>query len=173
MMTSGISGSGADRRPFLWLRPESGPSHFDSHADQEERLQEGTARPLILMIEDNPADVDLVHEALREHQVDCETLVLPDGEKAIQYIARVDAGEARLPTLMVLDLNLPRRPGRDVLAAVRSSKVAASIPVIILSSSIAVRDVEAAAELGATDYFQKPLDLDEFMKVGARLKALL
>lgn len=130
-------------------------------------------RPMVMLVEDNPADVALVQEALREHAVDCCLTVVNDGERAIQHILRVERAEADLPALIVLDLNLPRRPGFEVLAAVRASATCSLVPVVILSSSMAARDIQQARELGATDYIHKPMDLEEYLTVGAMLKQML
>jgi chemotaxis family two-component system response regulator Rcp1 len=138
-----------------------------------QHLVEPDTRPVVLMIEDNPADVALVEEALSEHGVDCEMHVLTDGEKAIQHVGQIDQGAADCPSLVVLDLNLPRRHGREVLAAMRASVKCHAIPVVVLSSSVAVKDIEEATALGATQYVRKPMDLEEFMKVGLILKHVL
>ena len=129
--------------------------------------------PCILMIEDNPADVALVREALHEHGVDCNLIVLTDGEKAVQYIERIEKSREPCPALVLLDLNLPRRHGRDVLGLLRRCKTCAATPVVVLSSSGAKTDIDEAAALGATQYIRKSLDLDEFMTIGATLKLLL
>lgn len=130
-------------------------------------------KPLILMVEDNPADVALVEEALREHGVDCEMFVVSDGEKAIQHVSYIELGQASCPALIVLDLNLPRRHGRDVLATLRASRRCRETPVLVLSSSMAAKDIEEATALGATKYIRKPMDLDEFIDIGRVLKHLI
>jgi CheY-like chemotaxis protein len=124
-------------------------------------------------VEDNPGDVGLVREALNEHEVECELTVLTDGERAIQYIDEVDAGEAPCPELVILDLNLPRRPGREVLERMRTSVKCGHSPVVILSSSDGRKDREEAAQLGATRYLKKPSRLDDFMDLGAVFKEIL
>jgi two-component system, chemotaxis family, response regulator Rcp1 len=125
------------------------------------------------VVEDNPADVGLVREALGEHAVDCELHVIHDGEKAIRFIDQVDAGHACCPDLVLLDLNLPKRPGREVLKHLRASVTCGQVLVAVLTSSNALKDREETARLGATRYIQKPSDLDEFIKLGRLFKEML
>jgi CheY-like chemotaxis protein len=128
----------------------------------------------ILLIEDNPVDVLLVQESLEEHGIDCDLLVLTDGERAIAHLDEVDSkGELSCPALIILDLNLPRRNGREVLKRVRGSGKCGNVPVVVLSSSDAQQDKQDAAQLGAQLYIRKPLNLEEFMSIGAKLKMLL
>jgi DNA-binding response OmpR family regulator len=125
------------------------------------------------LIEDNPADVNLVREALAEHNVDCDLLVINDGETAIRFVDRLDEEETRCVDLVVLDLNLPRRTGREVLERVRASSACENVPVMILSSSGAARDIKETIQLGARRYVRKPVALEEFMKIGGVIKELL
>jgi CheY-like chemotaxis protein len=161
------------------LVPSDLQPHFDepdqgSHGSREEAAtSSGAQAPFILMIEDNPADVALVREALSEHGVKCNLVVLTDGEKAIQHIQRIERSLEACPALILLDLNLPRRHGRDILGVLRLSRICAATPVVVLSSSAATADIQEAAALGATRYICKSLDLDEVMSIGATLKSLL
>jgi chemotaxis family two-component system response regulator Rcp1 len=127
----------------------------------------------ILLVEDNAADVHLVRESLALHKVGNELTVLKDGAKAIHYIEAIDRSDVACPKLVVLDLNLPKTSGRDVLKRIRQSPRCAQIPVVILSSSGAHKDREDARILGATQYIKKSSDLSKFMEIGAVLKALL
>ncbi|GEM_PF-106110 len=127
----------------------------------------------IVLIEDNRADVGLVRDALEEHGVEGELIVLVDGERGIQFIEEVEASTAATPHLIILDLNLPRRSGREVLTHLRQSVRCSQIPVVVLSSSDMRRDREEAARLGAIGYFCKPTSLDEFLALGAAFKKLL
>ncbi|MGH9633004.1 MAG: response regulator [Bryobacteraceae bacterium] len=127
----------------------------------------------ILLVEDNPADVTLVREALEEHRVDCNLVVLRDGEEAVEFIEQVDEGDAACPQLVILDLNLPKKTGREVLERMRTSPVCGRVPVAILSSSDAARDKEVTARLGVSRYIRKPSNLDEFLRIGGILKDLL
>jgi DNA-binding response OmpR family regulator len=96
--------------------------------------------------------------------------VQSDGEKAAQFVSEVNAGKIRHPSLVVLDLNLPRIDGRDVLQRIREGEAWRNVPVIVFSSSDSTRDREATATLGATMYLRKPSNLDEFLQVGRLLK---
>ncbi len=128
---------------------------------------------MIVVVEDNPADVMLLREALATHQVGSKLYLAHDGEEGIRLLDAIDEGQMPCPDLIVLDLNLPRRNGFEVLARVRLSSRCASKPVVILSSSAAATDREKAARLGASTYIRKPSTLKEFLSIGERLKALL
>jgi CheY-like chemotaxis protein len=127
----------------------------------------------ILLVEDNPADAGLVREALEEHNVEGELIVLNDGEKAIGFIQALDAHPASCPDLVILDLNLPKKSGRVVLECMRRSPICGRAPVVILSSSDAQQDRADAARLGANRYIRKPSRLEEFLSLGAVFKATL
>jgi DNA-binding response OmpR family regulator len=128
---------------------------------------------MVLLIEDNPADVCLVRKALEEHEVEGELTVLSDGEKALQFMEAVDAQPLECPDLVILDLNLPKKSGRQVLEFMRQSVNCRDMPVVILSSSDAENDRADASRLGATLYIRKPSRLGEFLNVGATLKQFL
>lgn len=136
-----------------------------------EQALAGAAR--ILLVEDNPADVFLIREALASNEVKAEIFVARDGEEAIRALEQIDEGRISCPDLIVIDLNLPRRSGFEVLARVRSSWKCGEKPAVILSSSTAASDREQAARLGASSYIRKPSSLKEFLSIGGRLKTLL
>jgi len=115
----------------------------------------------------------LVQEALEEHGIDGELIVLTDGESAIQFIRSLDAQRMACPDLVILDLNLPKKPGREVLKCVRQSVACGLAPVVILSSSDAPADLAETTQLGASRYIRKPSRLVEFMKLGAIFKTML
>jgi two-component system, chemotaxis family, response regulator Rcp1 len=123
----------------------------------------------ILLAEDNPADVYLIEEALREHQVVFEITVAEDGEAAMAMIA---SGQVK-PDLILLDLNMPKRSGGEVLTHLREQLHCKTTPVIVLTSSDSPADREEALRLGATSYIRKPTGLDEFLEIGAAIKQLL
>jgi two-component system, chemotaxis family, response regulator Rcp1 len=127
----------------------------------------------ILLVEDNPADAVLVEEALNEHQVDVDLLVLGDGERAIQFVDELDANTRACPKLVILDLNLPKRSGKDVLRRIRESAQWNHVPVVILTSSNTPKDREETASLGASQYIRKPSQLEDFLLLGAVLKNFL
>lgn len=125
------------------------------------------------MVEDNPADVLLVREALQENAVRCELIIITNGERATEFIQAFDDGDASGPDLVILDLNLPRKPGLYVLERIRASKKCNHVPVVILSSSDNYQDKRDAAALGASQYFRKPSRLAEFLQLGSVFKELL
>ena len=121
----------------------------------------------ILLAEDNPGDVFLVRRALEKHGIQVELVVVEDGQAAIRYIERVDGDDSMCsPELAMLDLNLPRATGSRILSRIRQSRRCNDIPIIIVTSSDSPLDRDAAAQLGATEYFQKPGDLAGFMQLG-------
>jgi DNA-binding response OmpR family regulator len=125
------------------------------------------------LVEDNSADVGLVREALEEHGVDCELLVIGDGDKAIRFIQALEDEPAVCPDLFIIDLNLPKKPGREVLQNMRQNAKCKGATVVILSSSDALRDRADTLELGVSRYIRKPLHLEEFMGLGAIFKEML
>lgn len=129
--------------------------------------------PCIFLAEDNPGDVDLLRVALEEHSVDCELLVAADGEKALRFLEDIGAGTLGCPALAILDLNLPKKTGREVLQRMRENPAWKSVPVVILSSSDSEKDRAETAELGASRYIRKPSSLDAFVQIGGVLKNLL
>jgi two-component system, chemotaxis family, response regulator Rcp1 len=126
----------------------------------------------ILLAEDNPGDVRLFCEALDSRALPFDLTVAKDGEKAIAIVNEVLAGRERLD-LIVLDVNLPRQKGDEVLRHVRAAPSLRSIPVIVLTSSSAPADQEAATWLGADHYIRKPSDLDELMQVAKVIEEVL
>jgi CheY-like chemotaxis protein len=129
----------------------------------------------IFIAEDNPADIYLLRIAFDEAgQRDADLIVASDGEEALNFVAR--RGPFRnigRPDLIVLDLNLPKSDGTDVLRAVRESVEYAETPVVVLTSSDSPEDRECARKLGATCFITKPSDLEAFMGLGHQLIALV
>jgi two-component system, chemotaxis family, response regulator Rcp1 len=129
--------------------------------------REKSEHPLeILLVEDNPGDVRLTREALKEGEIRSNLQVVTDGVQALEYLRREGgyAGAVR-PDLILLDLNLPRRDGREVLEAIKADPTLRSIPVVVLTSSQAEQDITRAYELHANCYVSKPVDLDRFILV--------
>lgn len=119
----------------------------------------------ILLVEDSPSDVRLIREVLRETSFKVQITVARDGVEALEHLHRAEYGAARLPDLILLDLNLPRKNGREVLAEVKGSPVFRQIPVLVMTSSQTEEDVTAAYALNANCYITKPADLAEYVKV--------
>ena len=120
----------------------------------------------ILLVEDNPGDVRLTREALKEAKFRNTLEVVGDGVEALAYLRQQGqyAGAIR-PHLIMLDLNLPRMDGREVLAAIKKDPDLRRIPVVVLSSSQAETDIARAYELHANCYVTKPVDIDHFLQV--------
>ena len=118
----------------------------------------------VLLVEDNEADVRLTREALRDAGDDIRLSSVTDGELALAYLRRENGyAEAPRPDLVLLDLNLPRKNGTEVLTEMRADEQLACIPVIVLTSSAAQQDVDECYARGANAFVVKPQDLDAFM----------
>lgn len=120
----------------------------------------------ILMAEDNPGDVRLTREALRRNKIHNHLSVARDGEEALAYLRREGTyADAPRPDLVLLDLNMPRKGGLEVLAEIKADPDLRRIPVVILTTSEAERDIAASYDLHANCYILKPVELDQFMLV--------
>ncbi len=115
----------------------------------------------ILLVEDNPADVILIREALRQTGVPHQLDVAGDG---VDALARLHSS-ARHPELILLDLNLPRKDGRDVLKEIKQNGALSAIPVVILTTSSSDEDILRSYELRANSYIRKPVDLEQFTQI--------
>ena len=124
-------------------------------------------RPIeILLVEDNPGDVRLTREALKDGNVTNNLSVVRDGEQAMAFLRREsDYAEAPRPDLILLDLNLPRKDGREVLSEIKADQDLRRIPVVILTTSNHEHDILEAYDLNANCYITKPVDLDQFIGV--------
>ncbi|MBC7188384.1 MAG: response regulator [Calditrichaeota bacterium] len=124
-------------------------------------------RPIeILLVEDNPGDVRLTQEAFRENKIRNKLNVVNDGEQALDYLRRQGPyANAARPGLILLDLNLPRVDGREVLAQIKSDPELCHIPVVILTTSQAEEDIVKSYALHANCYISKPVDLQRFLEV--------
>lgn len=120
----------------------------------------------LLLVEDNPADVDLTLESLETSRLTLEVAVVRNGAEALDYLfRRGDHAGAPRPDLVLLDLNLPRRNGREVLGEMKEDPELCRIPVVVLTSSDADADIIRSYELGANCYVTKPTDLQAFEKI--------
>ena len=128
----------------------------------------------VLLADDNPSDVYLIREAMHEHAVDCTLRVVSDG-RAVMDVISGEAGPAETgpPSLIILDLNLPRHDGIEILRKLRETPAFEQVPVVVLTSSDSPRDRVLANQLGATRYLHKPSSLEEFLGLGAIFKELL
>jgi CheY-like chemotaxis protein len=120
----------------------------------------------VLLVEDNPADADLMRETIEASKLHLDLATVKDGVEAIQYLRGEGAfAGAHRPDLILLDLNLPRMNGRQVLASVKSDADLCGIPVVVLTSSGAEQDIVQSYNLGANCYVIKPVDLKAFQSI--------
>jgi two-component system, chemotaxis family, response regulator Rcp1 len=136
-------------------------------SDQPRAPLSGNVLPIdILLVEDSPSDIDLTREALEDARVRNNLSVVTDGVEALAFVRRegkyVDAPH---PDLILLDLNLPKKDGREVLAEIKSDPNLRRIPVVVLTTSEAEQDIVESYNLHANCYVRKPVDLDAFLEV--------
>lgn len=125
--------------------------------------------PPILLIEDNPMDVDLMRRAYIRHNLDNPLQVVRDGQEALDFIAKWKAGEP-MPVVILLDLKLPKVSGLEVLRVIRAHPDFRTIAVVILTSSAEDRDIHDAYSLGANSYIVKPVDFEKFIEVAMQIE---
>jgi CheY-like chemotaxis protein len=160
-------GQGATFRftlPNLEVRPGE-PAPAERSGDRKVR---------IVLVDDNPADASLLRFALEKAELNCELTLIDDGAEALAFVRR-QGQYARSPTpdLAVLDMNLPKNDGLQVLKAMSDNRAFTSVPVAILSSGLSPHDLAKIQEFNFAHYIPKPSTLEEFLKIGLRLKALL
>ena len=120
----------------------------------------------VLLVEDNPGDVRLTKEALKEGKLLNHVSVVGDGVEALSFLRRQGKyADAVQPELILLDLNLPKKDGREVLAEIKADPCLRRIPVVILTTSSAEEDILRTYDLHANCYITKPVDLEQFMRV--------
>ena len=123
----------------------------------------------ILLVEDNPADIKITQRALRESELAVDLIVLRDGQEALDYLLRretyADDPAWRRPDLVLLDLNLPRLSGQELLRRVRAEAQLSTVPVLVLTTSHRQEDVEAVYAAGANTYIEKPQEFARFVEV--------
>ena len=126
----------------------------------------------VLLVEDSEADAVMVEETLLESKLKMNLTIVPDGVEAMRLLRQQDQyRKHRLPDLIILDLNLPRKDGREVLAEVKEDPVLKKIPVVVLTTSSADEDILRSYELHANCYITKPLDFDQFAKIVANIES--
>jgi len=134
-------------------------NNFNKMIEKKEQIN-------ILLIEDNPGDVRLTQEAFKEGNLNINLEIAIDGVEALNFLNRLNGFEKAVrPDLILLDLNLPKRDGREVLAEIKANDDLKKIPVVILTTSDAEQDVLKSYNLHANCYINKPVDFDKFFKV--------
>jgi CheY-like chemotaxis protein len=120
----------------------------------------------VLLVEDDPGDALMIREALETYAPETEIAAVVDGVDALRYLRREDefAGTPR-PDLVLLDLNMPRKDGREVLAEVKADRELCTIPIVVLTTSAAAQDIRHSYQLHANAYVTKPADFDDFTTV--------
>ena len=132
------------------------------------------ATPLVLVIEDNVSDVFLLERALNKQDLRVQLMRLADGDEALAFIRRErDYAHMAVPSLILMDLNLPKHNGEDILREIRGAQHLSGIPVCAWSSSQSQQDQALLMELGVARFVTKPLGLDQFMEIGKIIKDLL
>jgi len=120
----------------------------------------------VLLVEDDPGDVMIAQEALKASRLTSKLTVVPDGVEAIKYLRReAEYEDATRPDLILLDLNLPRKSGHEVLAEVKADPALRKIPIVVLTTSGAAEDVVRSYDLHANVFVTKPVDFDHFTSV--------
>jgi CheY-like chemotaxis protein len=128
------------------------------------------AKPRVLIVEDNLGDVELLRMALHTANLDCDVTVIDDGRDALDYFANP---ASPLPDLVVMDLNLPKNDGLEILEAMRANPRFERVPVAVFSSSSSPQERARVANLHVDRFIAKPPDLDEYLNIGWTLKDLL
>ena len=122
-------------------------------------------QPIILLVEDNPDDEALTKRAFTKNNIQCEVIVAHDGEEALAFLFVEGSRADRRPTLILLDLKLPKINGQQVLERIRSNNMTHNIPVIIMTSSREEQDIITSYSNGANSYIAKPVDYNEFVEI--------
>lgn len=128
----------------------------------------------IFLVEDNPSDVELFRMALRESCVKCVLTVFEDGSEVIDYIRQADPSiQQSMPDLIILDLNLPKNDGLEILQIIRNTPRYAEVPIAVLSSSSSARERARLETFQIRQFITKPADLDEYLRIGRTVRDLL
>ncbi|HLG99174.1 MAG TPA: response regulator [Bryobacteraceae bacterium] len=157
--------SGSNQNPER-DRPLDSPSQSNPDSAKKRRQ--------ILIVEDNRADVFLIRESLERAQLEADLHVVHDGDKAIRFLEAADLDpRAPIPDLIILDINLPKRSGREVIRRMRQSFRCSHALVVVVTSSDSERDREEVGKFGINAYFRKPSEYASFMKLGEVVNGLL
>jgi len=155
-------------------QPSASPFPPAPDAKKSESNLDDPLVPAVLLVEDNPTDVFVIKEVLGSCGVNLSLHIAKDGQEALRYFKELDRDEHTVcPALVLLDLNLPRVTGIEVLRELRKESRCKRTPVVVITSSAAGSDRVAAHELGAEAYFQKPSDLTAYMELGSLIKGIL
>ena len=130
-------------------------------------IMENVRLATVLLVEDNPAEQNLARRALEKGVMQCDLRVVSDGEEAMDYLLRrgpyVDPGQSPRPHLILLDLNMPKLDGRQVLERIKSDPVLQTIPVVVLTTSRQDEDIARSYELGCNSFISKPVEIHDFL----------
>lgn len=171
--------------PFPWRLSAGLSSNIEDESGMSQRQAKAETSPSpprpeeelvhrIVIIEDNRADVFLIRAAMQAAGLSTNVAVIADGERALEFIDRADVdGSTPCPTLFVLDLNLPKKNGIEILRHIRQSRTCAAALVMIVTSSDSEQDRSLTTALGANAYFRKPSEYEAYMKLGDAIKTLL
>lgn len=128
---------------------------------------------IILLVEDDPGDQELTRRALQQEEFHCDLRIVNDGEEAMQYLLRqgafTDPSTSPIPDLILMDLNMPRMNGREVLSSLREHPDLSRIPVVVLTTSQQETDILKSYDLGCSSYIQKPVEIQAFMQAIRKL----
>jgi CheY-like chemotaxis protein len=151
-----------------------GPDPTTLHASEKTASASSSRRVTALLAEDNRADALIIQEAIEVYGLPVDLHIVEDGQKAFDFIQGAeDDSNAPCPQVLILDLNLPKRTGKEVLQRVRRSVKCKAIPVLVITSSDSPKDRAEVADLGAHHYFRKSSSYDEYLKVGEVLRDIL
>lgn len=123
----------------------------------------------ILLVEDNPVDIDLTIRAFKKRKLNNPIQIARNGEEALKYIEKWDAGD-QTPVVILLDLKMPKVDGLEVLKVLKTHEKYATIPVVVLTTSSDNKDIEKAYKLGANSYIVKPVNFDKFVEVASQIE---
>ncbi len=130
--------------------------------------------PAIFLVEDNPPDVELFRMALEDACVECDLVVFEDGGEVLEHIANTTFGpDHPPPDLIMLDLNLPKNDGLEILQVIRDTSAMAEVPIVVLSSSSSPRERAKLAAFRIREFLVKPPDLEEYLKIGKVVRDVL
>jgi two-component system, chemotaxis family, response regulator Rcp1 len=130
-------------------------------------------RPVdILLVEDNPGDVRLTQEAFRDSRLPVKLSVVMDGEDALNYLfKRGNYADVTKPDIILLDLNIPKKDGKEVLSEIKNDDVLKYVPVVVLTTSNAEQDIVKTYNLNVNAYINKPVDFDKFFDIVQKIEA--